>query len=76
MSTDAIRAETVWLDGAVDPSADRGLEAYLAHPVERQGVGGVVVIHHMPGYDEATPRDHAQPGGRRVRRHLPEPLLA
>jgi carboxymethylenebutenolidase len=54
MATDAIRAETVWLDGAVDPPADRGLEAYLAHPVDRDGFGGVVVIHHMPGYDEAT----------------------
>ena len=29
-------------------------EAYLARPMDTDPVGGVVVIHHMPGYDEAT----------------------
>jgi carboxymethylenebutenolidase len=30
------------------------LDAYLARPLERDGVGAVVVVHHMPGFDEAT----------------------
>lgn len=30
------------------------IEAYAATPVEPTGAGGVVVIHHMPGFDEAT----------------------
>jgi carboxymethylenebutenolidase len=30
------------------------IEAYLAQPTGRTSIGGVVVIHHMPGYDEPT----------------------
>jgi carboxymethylenebutenolidase len=30
------------------------IEAYAAHPVDAAPTGGVVVIHHTPGYDEAT----------------------
>ncbi len=30
------------------------IEAYAALPAEGAGRGGVVVIHHMPGFDEAT----------------------
>jgi carboxymethylenebutenolidase len=30
------------------------IEAYLAHPVAGPHRGGVVVIHHMPGYDRWT----------------------
>jgi len=30
------------------------IEAYAATPVEPTGAGGMVVIHHMPGFDEAT----------------------
>jgi carboxymethylenebutenolidase len=30
------------------------IEAYLAQPLEHERRGGVVVIHHMPGYDRAT----------------------
>jgi carboxymethylenebutenolidase len=30
------------------------IEAYLARPVDRTGFGSVVVLHHMPGYDEAS----------------------
>lgn len=30
------------------------IEAYLARPLSHGQHGGVVVIHHMPGYDEAT----------------------
>src|SRR4051794_8118045 len=43
-------AETITL------RSDRGddIEAYLARPLGGDGHGGVVVIHHMPGYDRAT----------------------
>jgi carboxymethylenebutenolidase len=46
---DALRAETVTITGH---GGDR-IEAYLAQPLgdDRQPAGGVVVIHHMPGYD-------------------------
>jgi carboxymethylenebutenolidase len=30
------------------------IEAYLAHPLDGGPRGGVVVIHHMPGWDRAT----------------------
>src|SRR6202012_2893367 len=30
------------------------IEAYIARPAGEQTRGGVVVIHHMPGYDRAT----------------------
>ena len=48
--TDAMRAETVTITGA---GGDE-IEAYLAQPLDRGPVGAVVVIHHMPGYDEPT----------------------
>gem|GEM_PF-575537 len=48
--TAAMRAETVTITGH---SGDR-IEAYLARPLEPDRRGGVVVIHHMPGYDVAT----------------------
>jgi carboxymethylenebutenolidase len=48
--TDAMKAETVRITGA---GGDE-IEAYLAQPLERSAVGSVVVIHHMPGYDEQT----------------------
>jgi carboxymethylenebutenolidase len=47
---DAMRAETVMITGA----GGEEIEAYLAQPLERSSVGGVVVIHHMPGYDQGT----------------------
>jgi carboxymethylenebutenolidase len=31
-----------------------GIDAYLAHLVDGPPRGGVVVLHHMPGWDEAT----------------------
>jgi carboxymethylenebutenolidase len=48
---DALQAKTIGITGhSGDP-----IEAYLAEPLDRDApVGGVVVIHHMPGYDEAT----------------------
>jgi carboxymethylenebutenolidase len=40
----------VWIRGA----AGDEIEAYRARPLDKSPVGGVVVIHHMPGYDEQT----------------------
>jgi carboxymethylenebutenolidase len=48
--SDAIRAETVTMSG----HGGDEIEAYLARPLDGGPHGGVVVIHHMPGYDEAT----------------------
>src|ERR1700750_873673 len=47
---DATLAETVTIRG------DGGdeIEAYLARPMSQGPLGGVVVIHHMPGYDPPT----------------------
>src|ERR1019366_8474018 len=45
-----LRAETMEISGHND---DR-VEAYLAQPLGEDRVGGIVVIHHLPGYDEAT----------------------
>lgn len=47
---DAMMAETVTIGGH---NGDR-IEAYLARPLGPGPYGGVVVIHHMPGYDAAT----------------------
>jgi carboxymethylenebutenolidase len=30
------------------------IQAYIARPAEEESRGGVIVIHHMPGYDRAT----------------------
>jgi carboxymethylenebutenolidase len=47
---DAILAESVTITGAGgDP-----IEAYSARPLRPGPLGGVVVIHHMPGYDAET----------------------
>ncbi|MEV0128364.1 dienelactone hydrolase family protein [Dactylosporangium sp. NPDC050688] len=49
--SDAIRAETVYV-------GDEKIQAYQARPLDawRDGalLPGVVVIHHLPGYDDAT----------------------
>lgn len=47
---DAIRAETIRIGGHEEAE----LEAYFAQPLDDGRHGGVVVIHHMPGYDEGT----------------------
>jgi carboxymethylenebutenolidase len=45
-----MKAETVQIAGhGGDP-----VEAYLAQPLGGTPAGGVVVIHHMPGYDESN----------------------
>jgi carboxymethylenebutenolidase len=48
--SESLRAETVQIAG------HRGdeIEAYLARPAGEESRGGVVVIHHMPGYDRGT----------------------
>lgn len=48
--SDAMKAETVQVSGR---GADV-IEAYLARPDGDGPRGGVVVIHHLPGYDRAT----------------------
>jgi carboxymethylenebutenolidase len=45
-----LHAETVFIDGH---GGDQ-VEAYLARPLADGHYGGVVVIHHMPGYDAST----------------------
>jgi carboxymethylenebutenolidase len=47
---DAMLAETVQFAGA---NGDL-LEAYAARPLDATARGGVVVIHHLPGYDRET----------------------
>jgi carboxymethylenebutenolidase len=48
--SDSLTATTVRIPGA---DGDE-IEAYEARPAEAEQRGGVVVIHHMPGYDRAT----------------------
>ncbi|MEZ0096189.1 dienelactone hydrolase family protein [Streptacidiphilus sp. EB129] len=50
VSDDAVVAETTTITGA---GGDR-IEAYTARPLGSAPRGGVVVIHHMPGYDRST----------------------
>src|SRR3954470_5688993 len=45
-----LTAETVYLSGH---GGDQ-VEAYLAGPTEQGGRGGMVFIHHLPGYDRET----------------------
>jgi carboxymethylenebutenolidase len=47
---DALQAETIEITGHEGAS----LEAYFAKPLDEARRGGVVVIHHMPGYDEGS----------------------
>jgi carboxymethylenebutenolidase len=47
---DSLTASTISINGdGGDP-----VEAYLAQPEDTERRGGVVVIHHMPGYDRAS----------------------
>ena len=45
-----LRAGTVTIQG----HGGDGVEAYLASQLDERARGGVVVIHHMPGYDAGT----------------------
>jgi carboxymethylenebutenolidase len=49
-SPEAIRAETIAITG----HGGDEIEAYLAGPLTEGSRGGVVWIHHMPGYDRET----------------------
>src|SRR3954453_7040187 len=46
----SLSAETVVISG----HGGDEVEAYLARPAGDESRGGVVVIHHLPGYDRAT----------------------
>jgi carboxymethylenebutenolidase len=48
--SDSLRAMTIRIEG----HGGDEIEAYLARPDGDGPRGGVVVIHHMPGYDRAT----------------------
>src|SRR5579875_2178667 len=48
--SDSLTATTIRIQGA----AGDEIEAYLARPEGGEPRGGVVVIHHMPGYDRGT----------------------
>jgi carboxymethylenebutenolidase len=48
--SESMSAETVMITG----HGGDEIEAYVARPIEDGPHGGVVVIHHMPGYDRAT----------------------
>lgn len=48
--SDAMRAETITITG----HGEDQIEAYFGSPVGSGHHGGIVVIHHMPGYDSAT----------------------
>ena len=47
---DAVISETVTITG----HGDDAIEAYSARPLTPGPVGGVVVVHHLPGYDRQT----------------------
>src|SRR5277367_5438322 len=49
-SPDAIRAETITIIG----HGGDEIEAYSATPLAEGSRGGIVWIHHMPGYDRET----------------------
>jgi carboxymethylenebutenolidase len=48
--TEAMRGETIAFTGY---GGDE-IEGYLAQPLGDETFGGVIVVHHMPGYDEGT----------------------
>jgi carboxymethylenebutenolidase len=48
--SDRMIAETTMIRGHQDDE----IEAYVAQPADATSAGGVVVIHHMPGYDEGS----------------------
>ena len=50
MTYDATLAESVMITGHGGDT----IEAYAARPLDAAPRGGMVVIHHMPGYDAAT----------------------
>jgi dienelactone hydrolase len=54
MSGETIDGEATTGTVRITGHQDDEIPAYLAHPPGPGSFAGVVVIHHMPGYDEAT----------------------
>ena len=52
---DAMLAESITITGHGGDT----IEAYSARPLDGAPRGGVVVIHHMPGYDDPPRRSPA-----------------
>jgi len=50
MAYDAVLSESIMITGHGGDS----IEAYAARPLDSPPRGGMIVIHHMPGYDEGT----------------------
>src|SRR3984885_7657270 len=48
--SDSVHAETITIAG----HGDDQIEAYISSSLHGETRGGVVVIHHMPGYDRST----------------------
>jgi len=48
--SDSLSAQTVMIGGHDEDE----VQAYVSRPADEQTRGGVVVIHHMPGYDRGT----------------------
>jgi carboxymethylenebutenolidase len=48
--SDSLSAQTLMISG----HGGDEIEAYVSRPADDQPRGGVVVIHHMPGYDRST----------------------
>ena len=48
--SDSLTAETIQITG----HGDDDFEAYVSRPTEDGTRGGMVVIHHMPGYDRGS----------------------
>ncbi len=69
---DAMEAGTVMIPGA---GGDE-IEAYLARPTGVAAAGGVVVIHHLPGYDEQTKEIARRFAAHDYLAICPEPVLA
>ena len=65
---DGMLAETVNIAG----HGGHQIPAYLARPLGPGPFPGVVVIHHMPGYDPGSRGDRAHVRGERLLGDLPE----
>ena len=63
-------AETVSLDGHGGDT----VYAYLARPIGAGPFPGVVLIHHLPGWDEWLSRGDAPVRPPRLRRDQPQPV--
>ena len=70
-SREAMCAETVTMRGHEGDMID----AYLARPTGPGPHPGVVVLHHMPGWDETMKEHHPQVGVSRLCGHLSEPAF-